>query len=206
MRHAWELTARTTEAQARYANDPEGMRKAFGMPSPTSDSLLISKLKGHGAESVTQLQPEFRSRLGDLFANAPPEIQGQLSITSGYRSVERQKELWDAAVKKYGSEDAARKWVAPPGNSFHNKGAAADLGFGSDEARKWVHDNAGKFGLAFHLDNENWHIEMAGGRDGSVKAEPRFANIPLDQKQQLVRGAQSQLAGAKGRRFPGDEI
>jgi LAS superfamily LD-carboxypeptidase LdcB len=52
---------------------------------------------------------------------------GRLRINSGYRSVERQTELWNAALKKYGSPEAARRWVAPPGHSNHNRGIAADL-------------------------------------------------------------------------------
>ena len=34
------------------------------------------------------------------------------AVTSGYRPPWYQKRLWDAAVKKYGSEQAASKWVA----------------------------------------------------------------------------------------------
>ena len=37
--------------------------------------------------------------------------------TSGYRSVEKQKQLWEQALKKHGTPEKARKWVAPPGGS-----------------------------------------------------------------------------------------
>ena len=43
------------------------------------------------------------------------------TVFSGYRPPWYQKRLFDAAVKKYGSEAAARKWVAPPGKSRHGK-------------------------------------------------------------------------------------
>ena len=39
------------------------------------------------------------------------------TVVSGYRPAWYQKRLWDAAVKKYGSEQAAAKWVARPGMS-----------------------------------------------------------------------------------------
>lgn len=40
-------------------------------------------------------------------------------LTSSYRPDWYQKILWDAAVKKYGSEAEAAKWVARPGTSNH---------------------------------------------------------------------------------------
>jgi Putative peptidoglycan binding domain/D-alanyl-D-alanine carboxypeptidase len=43
------------------------------------------------------------------------------TVFSGYRPPWYQKRLFDAAVIKYGSEAAARKWVAPPGKSRHGK-------------------------------------------------------------------------------------
>lgn len=114
------------------------------------------------------VQPQFRGALARLFAAAPPEIQAQLKLGSGYRSEERQAQLYQAALVKYGSEAEARKWVAPPGKSRHQHGDAYDLEYGNDAARSWVHENAGKFGLAFPMGHEPWHIELAGAR-GAVE-------------------------------------
>jgi hypothetical protein len=119
-------------------------------------------------DSFSGMNPEFNSALSQLIASAPPEIQRSLMVSSGYRSAERQAQLWADALKKYGSPDAARKWVAPPGNSQHNHGNAADLKYASPEALQWVRANAGKFGLAFPLSNENWHIELATARGGQA--------------------------------------
>lgn len=129
----------------------------------------LSQLAVGGAtrpDSFTGMNPAFASALAQMFAAAPPEIQSQLRVTSGYRSPERQAQLWDEALKKYGSESAARKWVAPPGRSKHNHGHAADLKYLDDAARAWAHANAPNFGLAFPLANENWHIELASARGG----------------------------------------
>ena len=117
-------------------------------------------------DSFTGLDPQFLSALQAMIGGAPPEIQQNLRIMSGYRSPEKQAELWQGALQKYGSPEAARKWVAPPGKSFHNKGGAVDLKYASDAARKWAHENAGQFNLHFPLSNEDWHIEMAGSRGG----------------------------------------
>ena len=94
------------------------------------------------------------------FLSAADEAGYNIQIYSGFRSPEHQGRLYDAALEKYGSEAAARKWVAPPGKSQHNHGGAADLRFGSDEARTWAHDNAVDFGLNFRMDYEPWHIEQ----------------------------------------------
>lgn len=102
------------------------------------------------------MTPQFATALQALIAASG----GRVRITSGYRSPEHQAQLFAAAVKKYGSEAAARKYVAPPGHSNHNKGLAADLA--GDLA--WAHANAKRFGLTFPMSWENWHIELVGAR------------------------------------------
>ncbi|MBD9636000.1 D-alanyl-D-alanine carboxypeptidase family protein [Ensifer sp. ENS07] len=109
------------------------------------------------SERLKELEPEFASTL-QAFMDAAP---GKISINSGRRSTERQAELWREALAKYGSADAARKWVAPPGHSMHERGGAADLGYESEAVKRWAHENAAAYGLVFRLKNEDWHIELA---------------------------------------------
>ncbi|RVI43669.1 D-alanyl-D-alanine carboxypeptidase family protein [Sinorhizobium meliloti] len=116
---------------------------------------------------ITELDPQFQSRLAEFLA-AAQEQAGNIVITSGARSIERQAELWQQALQKYGSEEAARKWVAPPGRSQHNQGRAADLQFETDAVRDWAHANAEAYGLVFRLQNESWHIELQ--RDEAIRA------------------------------------
>lgn len=123
------------------------------------------------------ISPEFRGALRRMIASAPDGIRQQIRLLSGYRSPERQAQLFSEAVQKYGSEAAARKWVAPPGRSKHNHGQAYDLQYGSAEARKWVHENAGRFGLHFPMAHEPWHIEPIGAR-GKAKAAAAAADLP----------------------------
>jgi len=127
---------------------------------------LIRKDKG-GAVSGTQgLTDVFSQRLTQMILDA--RSQGiDLGVGSGYRSYEKQKRLWEQALKKYGSAEKARKWVAPPGGSFHNKGLAVDLhssgnALGKEKnakATEWAHTNAKKYGLHFRMGHEPWHIE-----------------------------------------------
>ncbi len=120
-------------------------------------------------DSFTGMSPDFAAALAQLVQSAP---KGYVQVSSGYRSPERQAQLWADALKKYGNPQAARKWVAPPGSSKHNHGQAADLKFMNDMARQWVHDNAKNYGLHFPLSNENWHVEPVGSRGGHQHAAP----------------------------------
>lgn len=124
-------------------------------------------------DSFSGMQGEFSSALEQMFVNAPPEIQAEMRVSSGYRSPARQAQLWQEALAKYGSPEAARKWVAPPGNSQHNHGNAADLKYLSPAAQEWAHQNAARYGLAFPLSNEPWHIEAAGARGGIAQTAPQ---------------------------------
>jgi LAS superfamily LD-carboxypeptidase LdcB len=96
----------------------------------------------------------------------------RLRILSGYRSSARQAVLFRRAVEQYGSEAAARRWVAPPGSSAHQSGRAVDLDIdgGSLSSRRvdamrrapawlWLNANAERFGF-YPYSNEPWHWEF----------------------------------------------
>ncbi|WP_442577589.1 tape measure protein [Mesorhizobium sp. ASY16-5R] len=148
-----EVPERRTDPYFEAAGGSAGQSFGKGFQSGLQRYLA----GGKDARSVMDLDDVFSERLL-AFLNASG---GGITINSGFRTFERQAELWQAALKKYGSPAAARKWVAPPGLSQHNKGGAADLGFANDAARQWAHDNAAAYGLNFRLDNEDWHIEAA---------------------------------------------
>lgn len=127
---------------------------------------LIRKDEGGSVSGTQGLTDDFSQRLTKFILDA--RAQGvDLGVGSGYRSYEKQKRLWEQALKKYGSPEKARKWVAPPGGSFHNKGLAVDLNangqfLGKDansKATEWAHANAKKYGLHFRMGHEPWHIE-----------------------------------------------
>jgi hypothetical protein len=140
--------------------------------SDLTNFLLAGKNRSH----IDGMDPRLAERLAALLGAAP----GQATIYSGYRDPDHQRKLFENAVAKYGSPQAARKWVAPPGKSQHNKGSAADLRFASPEVREFIHQNAAKYGLAFPLGHEPWHVELAGARDGKVaEYAPSGGSEPL---------------------------
>ncbi|WP_421611428.1 D-alanyl-D-alanine carboxypeptidase family protein [Agrobacterium tumefaciens] len=166
------------------------LKSATDDPATYLSSVLAS---GKSASHVTGMQANFQKNLAAMIASMPKELQGSVTVNSGFRSVERQQQLWLEALKKYGSPEAARKWVAPPGNSQHNKGNAADLGYGSDAARKWVHANASNFGLSFPMSHEPWHVEDSSARSKDTAAEierlTQVATRQADAYSQITAGA-----------------
>lgn len=126
-------------------------------------------------DSFTGLNPAFASGVYGM-VQAAHDAGVPLQITSAYRSPDLQAQLYDAAVKKYGSPEAARKWVAPPGKSQHNFGTAVDFAIdgslirdANSPAAKWIAQNASKYGLSVPMDWEPWQVEMAGARGGNQR-------------------------------------
>lgn len=109
-----------------------------------------------------------------------------LRPTSGYRSSSHQQVLWEQALKKYGSPEAARKWVAPPGSSAHQSGRAVDLYLGGSNksgnvaalrklpAYHWLVRNAARFGF-YPYEAEPWHWEYNPPAPGATQREMSFA-------------------------------
>jgi predicted lipid-binding transport protein (Tim44 family) len=126
------------------------------------------------SDALSGMNAQFRAALQGLISSAPHGIREQLQVYSGYRSPTKQAELYNRALQKYGSPQAARQWVAPPNKSQHNKGMAADLKYLSPQAKAWVRENAPVHGLSFPLKNEPWHVELATARN------PNAAMPPMD--------------------------
>jgi D-alanyl-D-alanine carboxypeptidase len=96
-----------------------------------------------------------------LAAQAAAKKEGvALEITSGFRTLSRQKYLFTQAIKKYGSYENAAKWVAPAEISHHPLGLAIDVNYPKDpSSAKWLEINGYKFGLCRVFKNEWWHFE-----------------------------------------------
>lgn len=131
-----------------------------------------------------------------------PQIQafvgasgGGVWITSGFRSPQKQQQLWDAALRKYGDPEIADNWVARPGSSNHEKGMAVDLGFRDQAAREWAHANAARFGLHFPMEWEPWHIEPLGSTLGASRGA--YTTPPggfINPRDQMLGGMDPTLA------------
>lgn len=193
------------QREIALANEMRGKALAsLNIKSATDDpASYLSAILGSGKSQshITGMQVDFQKRLATMIASMPKELQGSVTINSGFRSVQRQNEIWLENLKKYGTPEATRKWVAPPGRSNHNKGLAADLGYGSDAARQWVHANASNYGLSFPLSNENWHIEDASARSKDAATEierlTQAAQRQSDAYGQITAGAKEYTAAQR---------
>lgn len=132
---------------------------------------------------LAHLWPPFREQVERLLADPEARRLG-IYVVSAFRSDALQAQLFADAVKRYGSEAAARKWVAPPGKSNHGPrvnddghkpgpwGTAVDLGvvgFAAVEGRwpvdlrRKVDALAARYHLASPMEWEDWHYEPIPG-------------------------------------------
>jgi LAS superfamily LD-carboxypeptidase LdcB len=79
-------------------------------------------------------------------------------VNSGWRSPKYQQQLLQQAISKYGSEEAAERWVATPDTSAHVSGNAVDIG--RPDAAKWLSRQGAAYGLCQIYRNESWHFEL----------------------------------------------
>jgi hypothetical protein len=158
---------------------------------------LYEYLEGPGHEAIDKMAPDFQGKLARFLQENPYGV----SIKSGFRDREKQAQLYEQALAKYGSEEEARKWVAPPGHSKHGEGIAGDLSFEDDNARQWAHANAPRYGLHFPLGNEPWHVEPVGSRSGG-----QASDAPAGVASSNGAGAASLRDLAKLLGFPEDAI
>jgi D-alanyl-D-alanine carboxypeptidase len=82
----------------------------------------------------------------------------ELYVDSGWRSPAYQERLFREAVSKYGSVEAAARWVATPNTSPHVSGHAVDIGHANAEA--WLSAHGAAYGLCQIYGNEPWHYEL----------------------------------------------
>jgi LAS superfamily LD-carboxypeptidase LdcB len=90
-----------------------------------------------------------------------------LSIRSGFRSHQRQKELYRAWREGWGNK------AARPGFSNHQSGSALDIDL-DNSTLAWLSRNAKRFGFKQTVRGEPWHWEFGGvGRRATARASSR---------------------------------
>lgn len=144
--------------------EPASKKKAsFDAVTNKADGVDTNKLNSTLKDRVALMAEDYYQKTGK-----------KLLITSGYRSTEKQKELWDEELARQGGNVAkARKKVAPPppigAGSRHSSGLAIDINSKGDnginalagdrtQSTGWLE----QFGLVRPVAKENWHIQLAG--------------------------------------------
>jgi hypothetical protein len=135
----------------------------------TADSFCPADLLFLGASALT----ESRTATGEIIdihplllarftvAQSFARADGvSLTLSSGFRTTQRQQELFEREVAIRGSETEAAKWVLPPQSSHHPKGLAIDVNYPGDQpGAYWLETNGSRFGLCRVYANEWWHFE-----------------------------------------------
>lgn len=165
--HRWKIQE---EADKLGVTPQQVIDRAHALANPKkpqAKKVLAEKflLEGKDSSHVEGMDDDFAARLNNALHD--PDMPKGVTIYSGYRSPEHQARLFNAAVKKYGSVAKARRYVAPPGNSRHNHGGAADLMYNGvrldkiDPAtRERIHRVMSRHGMHFRMDWEPWHVEV----------------------------------------------
>lgn len=153
-------------------------------PTYMSGILMASKQYPLPQDFVPtdEMLQEVQQAFAELAAAA--SLDGyELVAFSGYRSFERQQELYERYVANDGQEEADR-YSARPGHSEHQTGLALDIGeknfeqhfarvsFGDTEAGKWLAENAHLYGFILRYPEgkekitgymyEPWHFRYLG--------------------------------------------
>jgi Zeta toxin/D-alanyl-D-alanine carboxypeptidase len=179
--HAARVEAAERQLQEDLMVRPGEVIPDVGPKPPAESSFDWTPHRTQGGlrdDAISGLDAGFRTSLEGLIASAPPGMREGFSVFSGFRSIERQQELWDQS-------DKSGKMVARPGHSKHNHGQAVDLEWNGQrldkapkEVQNWVAANLDKFGLTRPMDYEAWHIEPIGARGGDAAAPSAAATLP----------------------------
>jgi D-alanyl-D-alanine carboxypeptidase len=116
-----------------------------------------------------QVSKTIKYPLQALFT-AASEQSMNLSIDSGYRDAERQKQIFNERVSQQGLQEA-KSTAALPGYSEHQTGLAVDLG-GDSNAYSWLEENCWRYGFILRYPKgseeitgysyEPWHFRYVG--------------------------------------------
>jgi LAS superfamily LD-carboxypeptidase LdcB len=123
-----------------------------------------------GGDDLDGLKPQMRT-IVDRARSQAAAANVDLRIVSAYRSRSEQQSIWEFSVGKYGSEQAAIRWVLPPGLSAHVTGEAIDVTPRS--AATWLEAHSATLGLCRRYANEWWHFERTASMPGGTcRLEP----------------------------------
>jgi GH24 family phage-related lysozyme (muramidase)/uncharacterized protein YcbK (DUF882 family) len=165
-----------TKPSATAGTTPSTATPAGSSP-PAQPSDLSSAVQVQSGVDMKGIQPTLAGRVAAAAADFKAKTGKKLIVTSGFRSNEKQKQLWDAKLAENGGNVAAtRKMVAEPsaplGNgkgSQHMLGLAIDINSKGESGLNVLAGPRNKstgwlesFGLTRPVNNEDWHVQMTG--------------------------------------------
>jgi D-alanyl-D-alanine carboxypeptidase len=163
--------------QTRPASTSTSTSKATSVQTTKPSTTPTAQLASYDESSAEGLTSKLRQRLKRATAAAARDGI-TVRITSGRRSVAKQRKLLNEAIVKYGSRKAAMRWVLPPEYSAHVKGRAVDIG--PRAAMSWMNKNGWRYGICRRYDNEPWHFEALTSPGMKCPAREPYATPTSD--------------------------
>lgn len=117
--------------------------------------------------AVRRLDPALLDALRSAAATASGRGTA-IAIVDGWRSERYQEYLFAQAVRQYGSEEEASRWVKRGADSAHVSGKAVDIQ--SADAVDFLSRFGSEWGLCQTYANERWHFELLTGPGGDCPA------------------------------------
>ena len=136
-------------------------------------------------DKTRQFDSRAIGELNDMMNAMKKDGINNVWVQSAYRSVARQKELYDSSVKKYlqqgktqeEAEKLTDEYINKPGSSDHNLGLAVDFNYVDNKFEKldgfkWLKNNAENYGFVLRYPKdkeditkiayESWHWRYVG--------------------------------------------
>ena len=173
-------SSNTTETPKKKIDDWRVTLANYENILPENFTVKVSNI-----DSTRQFDSRAIGELTDMMNAMRKAGITNIWVQSAYRSVARQKELYDASVQKYlkqgKTQEEAQKltdeYINKPGSSDHNLGLAVDFNYVDNkfeklERFKWLQQHAEEYGfvLRYPKDKENitkiayesWHWRYVG--------------------------------------------
>jgi LAS superfamily LD-carboxypeptidase LdcB len=151
------LTASAPSSSSAEAGQSAGTRTALGEDDGVIPDGMAVSVFDEEIPAVGKLDPDLLDALRRAATDARADGVG-LRVSSGWRSPEYQRRLLQDAIVKYGSREAAARWVATPETSAHVSGEAVDID--PSDAAAWLSEHGAAYGLCQIYRNEAWHYEL----------------------------------------------
>jgi hypothetical protein len=160
---------------------PSDVKEDKKTETPKGGLSTLTKTADSGVD-ISQFKPEFEKRLVAMAAAFKEQTGKLLIINSGYRSNEKQKQLYDADLAENNGKPSGlvAQPMPPLGagiGSVHIKGLGVDIKptqgkKGAGPSKGFLNELAGtrtaptgwleKFGLIRNVKGEDWHITISG--------------------------------------------
>ncbi|MBT2709007.1 M15 family metallopeptidase [Pseudomonas sp. ISL-84] len=173
------------------------VNKQFSLPNGYEPSQLVipdvSFSYGKLDLEKSYMRQDAATALENLFKEAQ-KAGVELFAVSGYRSYDRQTQVFEAEVNRVGEEKAVQA-VAFPGSSEHQTGLTMDISsrsanlelsekFGETKEGKWIAENAHRYGFILRYPKgkesitgykyEPWHFRYVGIDAAAVIYEKKW--------------------------------